>query len=68
MIDLNNDENDFKKSIIAGHYVFSTDEFKDIKNKFSKSTSLSPDKIDLILKSSVKDSILRYVKHFGLMS
>ena len=68
MINLNDKKNDYQKSLISGHYVFSSDEFKEIKKKLSTKISKSVNNIDLILKTSVKKSILRYVKNFGLTS
>lgn len=66
MLDLNDKKNDYEKSIISGHYIFSSDEFINLKKRLSKNINLSINNIDLILKEAVKVSILRYVKSFGL--
>ena len=68
IIDLNSHKNDYEKAIIAGHYIFSTAEFENIKYKLSKNIKMSIREIDSHLKYSVKKSILRYVKNFGLIS
>jgi len=68
IIDLSSHKNDYEKSIIAGHYVFSTAEFEDIKYKLSQNIKMSIREIDSQLKYSVKKSILRYVENFGLTS
>jgi len=67
MIDLNNNKNDYQKSIISGHYIFASQEFLDLKEELSKNISLSINEIDIILKRSIEESILRYVRNFGLI-
>ena len=52
----------FEKSIIAGHYVFSNDEFKEIMEKASNILSRKNININLELKEAVKDSILSDMK------
>jgi len=54
--------NDFDRSIIAGHYVFSTDECIDIKDK----ARLKVSNLDMLLKNEVKISIERYMTAFNL--
>lgn len=68
IIDLKKHKSDYEKSIISGHYVFSTEKFINLKQKISKNINLSIRDIDLILKDSVKSSILRYIENFGLLS
>ena len=51
-----------KKAIIAGHYVFASDEFISIKAEASKRVS----NLDYFLKNKVKESIFRYMKAFNL--
>ena len=51
------------KSIIAGHYIFSSEEFYQIKKEAEKQIN----GIDEFLKSRVKDSIFRYMKAFNLI-
>lgn len=53
---------DFDRSIIAGHYVFSTDECLEIKASARKKVK----NLDLYLKNEVKTSIFRYMKAFNL--
>ena len=56
--------NNYDKAIIAGHYIFSSDAFIEIKNEACKRI----DKLDFILKKAVKESIYRYMKLFNLVS
>lgn len=53
---------DFERSIIAGHYVFSTEEYADIKMQIRNKLA----DIDLHLKNAVKSSIQRYMTAFNL--
>jgi hypothetical protein len=53
---------DFDRSIIAGHYVFSTDECLEIKASARKKVK----NLDFYLKNEVKTSIFRYMKAFNL--
>ena len=55
--------NDRDKAIIAGHYVFSSKEFIELKSEASKRIK----NLNLFLKKSVKDSIHRYMKAFNLL-
>jgi len=52
----------FDRSIIAGHYVFSTDECLEIKASARKKIK----NLDSYLKNEVKVSIFRYMKAFNL--
>ncbi|EKD91634.1 MAG: hypothetical protein ACD_29C00463G0003 [uncultured bacterium] len=63
----NTSATDTDRAIIAGHYVFSKPECIEIKNKAQK--ILLPKGIDLSmhLKQAVKNSILRYLRHFRLV-
>jgi len=54
--------NDFDRSIIAGHYIFSTDECLEIKASARKKIK----NLDAHLKNEVKISIFRYMKAFNL--
>jgi len=58
----NTNASDMDRAIIAGHYVFSSDEF--IKLKAEASDRI--DNLNHILKSKVKESIYRYMKAFNL--
>ena len=57
---------DYQKTIISGHYSFSTPKFIEIKKKIANEIHTDILKLDLILKDAVKKSILRYVKDFNL--
>lgn len=59
---------DRDKSIIAGHYVFSSPEVKELKLKASKKLAQKGIGIEEYLKSQVKKSILRYLYNFRLTS
>ena len=54
--------NNFDRSIIAGHYVFSTEECLEIKASARKKIK----NLDSYLKNEVKVSIFRYMKAFNL--
>ena len=56
------DANDTDRAIIAGHYIFSSNEFIELKAKASGKI----DNLDEFLKSKVKESILRYMNAFNL--
>lgn len=58
----NTNASDMDRAIIAGHYVFSSDEF--IKLKAEASDRI--DNLNDILKNKVKESIYRYMKAFNL--
>jgi len=58
----NTNASDMDRAIIAGHYVFSSDEF--IKLKVEASDRI--DNLNHILKNKVKESIYRYMKAFNL--
>ena len=50
--------------IIAGHYVFPSDEFRDLKTKIQ--SNLDQD-LDKYLIKIIKENILRYLKNFNLL-
>jgi tagatose-1,6-bisphosphate aldolase non-catalytic subunit AgaZ/GatZ len=56
------DASDLDRAIIAGHYVFSTNEFIEIKAKASAKIN----NLDEYLKNKVKESIFRYMNAFNL--
>ena len=58
----NTDANDTDRAIIAGHYVFSSNEFIKLKAKALRKI----DNLDGFLKSKVKESIFRYMNAFNL--
>ena len=53
---------DYDRSIIAGHYVFSSSECIDIKNQAKNKIA----NLDELLKNEVKLSIERYINAFNL--
>lgn len=57
----------FKCSELSGHYVFSTKEFKKIKNEANNFLTKRNIDMDVIMYSSVKKSISRYLKKFSLL-
>ena len=60
----NTQATDYERSIIAGHYVFSTEEFQQIKQEAQLECDFD---INLILKNAVKDTILNCVTQFALV-
>ena len=58
----NTSASDFDKSIIAGHYVFSSDECINLKKEANQRIK----GLDEFLKNQVKSSIFRYMKAFNL--
>ena len=62
----NTKASDREKSIICGHYVFSTPEVLEIKNKAIAELSRKQIYLDDYLKKEVKKGILRYMKNFRL--
>ena len=58
----NTDASDTDRAIIAGHYVFSSNEFIEIKAKALKKI----DNLEVFLKNKVKESIFRYMNAFNL--
>ncbi len=57
----------FKCSELSGHYVFSSKEFKKIKNEANNFLTKRNIDMDVIMYSSVKKSISRYLKKFSLL-
>lgn len=60
----NSTATDFDKAIISGHYVFSTNEFLELKQKIMSKLS-SKLELDLILKESIKEKIKYYLNGLG---
>ena len=58
----NTNANNTDRAIIAGHYVFSSNEFIEIKEKALKKI----DNLEVFLKNKVKESISRYMNAFNL--
>jgi len=59
----NTNASDEDRAIIAGHYIFSSDEFIKLKNEAKDRIG----DIDFILKNKVKESVYRYMKAFNLI-
>ena len=58
---------DREKSIIAGHYVFSTPKCRDLKKEASQELIKKGINLDKFLKESIKKSIIRYLRNFRLI-
>jgi tagatose-1,6-bisphosphate aldolase non-catalytic subunit AgaZ/GatZ len=58
---------DRDRSLIAGHYVFSTPEVKELKIEAAKELERKSIHLDEHLKHHVKKSILRYLRNFRLV-
>ena len=58
----NTDANDTDRAIIAGHYVFSTNDFIKLKAQAIKKIN----NLEILLKKKVKESIFRYMNAFNL--
>ena len=59
---------DEQKSIIAGHYIFSNNEFLQLKEEIHSELGEEKDRLDVFLKSEIKKSINRYLYNFRLIS
>ncbi|WP_435097393.1 class II D-tagatose-bisphosphate aldolase non-catalytic subunit [Candidatus Pelagibacter bacterium nBUS_27] len=59
---------DYDKSIICGHYIFSTDNFLQLKERLISDININRVEFDNILKDAVKSSIARYMKCFNLLT
>ncbi len=55
------------KALLCGHYIFSKDEFINIKNKANSYLEKKGISLDNYLKESIQKSILRYLKGFNLI-
>ncbi len=63
----NSSLNDRDKAILAGHYIFSTRDFLELKEKASRILALKSINLDFELKNAIKGSIKRYLKNFRLI-
>ena len=59
---------DRDKSIIAGHYVFSDPSVLEIKKEASDRLMSKNIQLNLLLKTAVKKSIVRYLKNFRIIN
>ena len=57
----NSKANELDKSIICGHYLFGSEEVKEIKNKLYKAMKIHNLDLDDLLKRSIKTAIIRYI-------
>lgn len=62
----NSQASDKEKAMICGHYVFATSQFQEIKKQAAVQLEAKKIDIDSELKKTVKQSIMRYVRHFKL--
>lgn len=58
---------DRDRAIISGHYVFSTPEFCEIKQKANHYLSIKNINVDQALKQQIKKQMMRYVRGFNLV-
>ena len=58
---------DRDRSIIAGHYVFSQPECRDLKEEASRALATKDIHLEQFLKNQVKQSILRYLRNFSVV-
>jgi tagatose-1,6-bisphosphate aldolase non-catalytic subunit AgaZ/GatZ len=64
----NSKANNYEKSIIAGHYIFSNPKFLEIKENAAKYLKKKKNlSLDKVLKKEIKKSILRYLYNFNLV-
>ena len=63
----NTSATDRDRALIAGHYVFSTQEVKELKIEASKELDRKGINLEQHLKQQVKQSILRYLRNFRLV-
>lgn len=58
---------DFEKACISGHYIFATNEFNELKRNMDMHLQAKGLVLDDMLKSAIKQSMLRYIKGFRLV-
>ena len=63
----NSETSDRDKSIISGHYVFSTNDCGELKKEASQELIRKGIDLNVFLKESIKKSIFRYMKNFRLI-
>ena len=56
-----------RKVLISGHYIYSSSEFVELKDKVEKFLLTKSINLDNELKKSVKKGIMRYVKNLNLI-
>lgn len=55
----------YGRCLVSGHYVFATEEFRELKSEFCGLTGICQVELDSILKYRIKESISRYLRLFG---
>ena len=63
----NSKSSELEKAIISGHYIFSKEEFLEIKEKAKIDLQKKGVDLDSLLKISIKESILKYLYSFKLI-
>ncbi len=63
----NSSASNYEKSIIAGHYVFSLQECKEVFSQARKDLEKKNISFDSYVRNSIKKGIMRYVKHLSLI-
>lgn len=61
------DASDRERALWAGHYVFSTPEFKEIRSRLLERTRLTGDELDTLLRERIKALILMHLRAFRLV-
>ena len=59
--------NDYEKSIISGHYIFSKPEFIQLKKELELKLKKKSLNLDVFLKNEIKKNILRYLINFKMI-
>ena len=54
-----------ERAILCGHYIFATPEFRDLKQRLAARLSAQGLDLDELLRQGLRDSITRYLTHFG---
>jgi hypothetical protein len=65
---LNSSANDYEKSLIAGHYIFSNIDFLDLKKEILFILDKKSINLDIYLQEEISKSILRYIQNFRLLN
>ena len=64
----NTSSTDYDKAILAGHYVFSSPDFIELRSRIIPELLAKDIDMDTYLQSQIEDSIKRYMLHFRLIS
>ena len=63
----NTQATDYDKAVMAGHYVFATSEFREIKNRIASAARQKGFDLDTSIRESVKSCLRRYVHNLNLV-